>query len=345
MPAKLRSILLAAATSVALISPFMPVQAQTTPLTTIRVASPAVDVTGNLFYALDLGYFKQAGLDVQLTTLAAGADAVAAVIGGAVEVGSSNLVAIALAHEAGFPVVLVAPSGGNSVKFPIDAIVVAKDSPIKTAKDLSGKTIVTSALQNILQVQVDAWMDKNGGDYKSVKWIQAPPPQEAGVVATGHADAATITETFLSAALANGDVRLLADTGNEVSPIVIEGRLFLQHRLREEPCRSAQEIQRRRPSGRSLGEHTPRRSVRDHAEICQVGAGENRQSRRVSRHVPLQRSPAAHQRLSQIRRPESVVPRRRHRDSRPSLSAIMANFSHGPAGNGHGGDDFRGRVG
>jgi len=225
MPTKLRSILLAAATSVALISPSMPVQAQTT-LTTIRVASPAVDVTGNLFYALDLGYFKQAGLDVQLTTLAAGADAVAAVIGGAVEVGSSNLVAIALAHEAGFPVVLVAPSGGNSVKFPIDGIVVAKDSPIKTARDLNGKTIVTSALQNILQVQVDAWMDKNGGDYKSVKWIQAPPPQESGVVATGHADAATITETFLSSALANGDVRLLADTGAEVAPIVIEGGYF-----------------------------------------------------------------------------------------------------------------------
>jgi NitT/TauT family transport system substrate-binding protein len=45
-------------------------------------------------------------------------------------------------------------------------------------------------------------------------------------VATGHADAGTITETFLSAATAIGDVRLLAYTGAEVAPIVIEGGYF-----------------------------------------------------------------------------------------------------------------------
>jgi NitT/TauT family transport system substrate-binding protein len=201
-----------------------PAGAQT--LEVVRVASPAVDVTGNLFYALDLGYFKQAGLDVQITKLPAGADVVAAVIGSAVEIGSANLVSIAQAHEQGFPILLVAPSGGNSSRSSIDAIVVAKDSPIKTAKDLEGKTAVTSAILNILQVQVSAWMDKNGADWKSVHWINFPPPQEAGVVSQGHADAATITEPFLSNSLAVGDVRLLAYTGAEVSPLVIEGGYF-----------------------------------------------------------------------------------------------------------------------
>jgi NitT/TauT family transport system substrate-binding protein len=202
----------------------VPAGAQT--MTVVRVASPAVDVTGNLFYAIDLGYFKDAGIDVQLTTLPAGADVVAAVIGGAVDVGSANLVSIAQAHERGFPLELVAPSGGNSSASPIDAIVVATDSPIKTAKDLNGKTIVTSALENILQVQVGAWMDNHGGDYKSTKWLDFPPPQEAAVVAQGHADAATITNPFLGAALAGGTVRLLANTGADVAPIVIEGGYF-----------------------------------------------------------------------------------------------------------------------
>jgi ABC-type nitrate/sulfonate/bicarbonate transport system substrate-binding protein len=121
---------------------------------------------------------------------------------------------------------LVAPSGANSVKSPIDGIVVAKASPIKVAKDLNGKTMMTSALQNILQVQVDAWLDKNGADWKSVKWVEAPPPQEGAAVAAGRVDAATITETFLSAAIATGDVRLLTYTGAEISPLVVEGGYF-----------------------------------------------------------------------------------------------------------------------
>jgi NitT/TauT family transport system substrate-binding protein len=207
-----------------LVAAGVPAGAQT--LEVVRIASPAVDVTGNLFYAMDLGYFKNAGLDVQLTQLSAGAPVVAAVIGGAVEMGSANFVAISAAHLGGAPLVLVAPSGANSVKSPIDAIVVAKDSPIKTAKDLNGKTMMTSALQNILQVQADAWIDKNGGDWKSIKWVEAPPPQEGAAVASGHVDAATITETFLSAAIGTGDVRLLANTGAEISPLVVEGGYF-----------------------------------------------------------------------------------------------------------------------
>jgi NitT/TauT family transport system substrate-binding protein len=209
---------------VLLASAALPAGAQT--LETVKVASPPVDVAGNLFYAIDLGYFTKAGIDVQITQLTAGSPVVAAVLGNAVDMGSANLLPIAAAHLGGFPVVLVAPSGANSVKSPIDAVLVAKDSPIKTAKDLTGKTCVTSALLNILQIQTSAWIDKNGGDWKSVKWIDAPPAAEAAAVTTGHVDCAAITEPYLSAALAGGDVRLLTYTGAEVAPLVFEGGVF-----------------------------------------------------------------------------------------------------------------------
>jgi NitT/TauT family transport system substrate-binding protein len=202
----------------------VPAGAQT--LEAVTVASPPVDVAGNLFYALDLGYFSKAGLDVKITQLTAGSPVVAAVLGGAVDMGSANLLPIAAAHLSGFPVVLVAPSGANSVKSPIDAVIVAKDSPIKSAKDLDGKTCVTSALLNILQIQASAWIDKNGGDWKSVKWVDSPPATEAAAVSTGRVDCAAITEPFLSAALATGDVKLLTYTGAEVAPLVFEGGVF-----------------------------------------------------------------------------------------------------------------------
>jgi NitT/TauT family transport system substrate-binding protein len=210
--------------ALALIGVAAPAGAQT--LTTVRVASPAVSVTGNLFYAIDLGYFKDAGLDVQVTQLPSGSSVTAAVIGNAVDIGSSNLLPIAEAFQNGAPLVLVAPSGGNSVKSPIDAIVVPANSTIKTASDLNGKTMVTSALLNILQIQVSAWIDKHGGDWKSVKWVEAPPPQEGVFISSGRADAGTITDPFLSAAVATGDNKILAYTGSEVAPLVIEGGYF-----------------------------------------------------------------------------------------------------------------------
>jgi len=199
-----------------------PVVAQTAP-TTVHVAAIPVDVAGNLYYALDRGLFRQAGLDVQITTLSSTAATTQAVATGAVDFGTTNLVSIALAHEKGIPIVIVAPAGGTSIAAPLEGILVATASPIKTAKDLEGKTIITSVLRNGLTIETAAWMEKNGGDYRSLKWIEAPNPTSAALVASGRVDATTLAEPFLSAALAGGDVRLLAPLGAEIAPVTIVG--------------------------------------------------------------------------------------------------------------------------
>jgi len=195
-------------------------------LETVRVASVPLDVAGSVYYAYDLGYFAKAGLDVQITTLTTGGGAAAAVAGGAVEIGTSNLVSIAQAHERGVPLVIIAPSGANANTSPLEGIIVAKDSPIKTAKDLAGKTIATTGLLNNMQVEAAAWIDKNGGDWKSLKWIEVPGIQMGPAVATGRIDAATPTEPYLSSAIAGGDTRLLGYVVDAVSPMVIEGAYF-----------------------------------------------------------------------------------------------------------------------
>jgi NitT/TauT family transport system substrate-binding protein len=193
---------------------------------TIRVASVPLDVTGNVYYAYDLGYFAKAGLDVQITTLVTGGSAAAAVAGGAVEIGTSNLVSIAQAHERGIPLVIIAPSGANANSSPLEGIIVAKNSPIKTAKDLEGKTIATTGLLNNMQVEAAAWIAKNGGDYTTLKWVEVPGNAMGAAVATGRIDAASPTEPYLSSSLAAGDVRLLGYTVDAISPMVIEGGYF-----------------------------------------------------------------------------------------------------------------------
>src|SRR6185312_543873 len=125
-------------------------QAQTTPK--IRVATTPIDLGAEALYAAELGLFKKAGLDVDLGVLTNGTAVAAAVSGGSIDIGQSNLVALADAHGKGFPFVVVAPAGYYSSKAPTTIMITAANSPIKTAKDLDGKVVTVVALRDITQV-------------------------------------------------------------------------------------------------------------------------------------------------------------------------------------------------
>jgi NitT/TauT family transport system substrate-binding protein len=221
-----RSIRIALAATVActLESAAAPVGAQT--LETVRVGAPALDVTGNVYYAHDLGLFEKAGLDVQFVAITSGAIVAQAVTAGTLDIGTTNVVSIALAHQSGLPVVIIAPSGASSAESPLEAIVVAKDSPFKTAKDLVGKTAVTTVLGGILQTEADAWMERNGADPRTVKWLEAPTHAEASMVESGRVDFAAVTEPFVTAAINDGASRILGYIGPEVSRMLLEGGYF-----------------------------------------------------------------------------------------------------------------------
>jgi NitT/TauT family transport system substrate-binding protein len=195
-------------------------------LETVRVAAFPLDATGNVFYAYDLGLFQKAGLDVQFVTVASGAVVGQAVASGTIDIGTTNVVSIALAHQSGLPFMIIAPSGASSAAAPLEAIVVAKNSPYKTAKDLEGKTAVTTVLQGILQTEADAWMDKQRADPRTVKWIEAPIHSQASMVESGRVDFAPITEPFVTAAINDGNSRILGYIGPEVSRLLVEGGFF-----------------------------------------------------------------------------------------------------------------------
>ena len=215
---------LAAAAALALGSGAPQASAQTPE--TVRVAAFPLDATGNLYYAYDLGLFQKAGLDVQFVTVTSGAVVGEAVASGTIDIGTTNVVSIALAHQSGLPFVIIAPSGASSAASPLEAIVVAKNSPYKTAKDLEGKTAVTTVLQGILQTEADA-DDKHHADPRSVKWIEARAPAQAAVIESGRVDFGAIPmEPFVTAAVNGGNSRVLGYIGPEVSRLLVEGGYF-----------------------------------------------------------------------------------------------------------------------
>ncbi len=185
-----------------------PVTAQTAK-TKITVAFPTVDPTAEVLYAFDLGYFDDAGLDVTLQPLSNGGAIATGVASGAIDFGVGNVIAIETAHVHGVPLTVVAPGAENLNSAPSNVLIVKKDSPLKTAADLNGKTIATNPLRGIGDLLTSAWMDKNGGDSSTVKYIEIPFPQAESTVVQGRADASLSVEPFITQA--KSDTRVISN--------------------------------------------------------------------------------------------------------------------------------------
>ncbi len=185
-------------------------------LDTIRVATGPVDAALEAAYAQNLGFAADAGLECAVQLLASGAANVAAVLGGAVDVGLSNILTIIAAHAKGVPLGIVAAAAVYSSKNPTSLLLVPNDSPIRTARDLNGKTVAVSALRDITQFAPMAWMDANGGDPKSVHFVEIPFQAMPATLAEHRVDAAFITEPF--ATRAKEHARVLAAAFDAVAP-------------------------------------------------------------------------------------------------------------------------------
>ncbi len=154
------------------------------------------DVSGVLVYGIDRGAFKAAGIDVALTSLTSGPVVANAVAGGSLDVGAANVGSLCVARSRGVPFKIFAPAGIADETASGDIIAVLKDSPLKSATDLNGKTVGIVALKTMQHAAALAWIDKRGGDSKSVKFIEVPFPEMGAALDTHRVDAALPTEPF-----------------------------------------------------------------------------------------------------------------------------------------------------
>ena len=164
--------------------------------TVVNAGTIPSDVSGVLVYGINRGAFKNAGLDVVLTSLTSGPVVANAVAGGSLDVGAANVGSLCVARSRGVPFKIFAPAGIADETATGDIIAVLKDSPIKTAADLSGKTVGIVALKTMQHAAALAWIDKRGGDSKSVKFIEVPFPEMGAAMDAHRVDATLPTEPF-----------------------------------------------------------------------------------------------------------------------------------------------------
>jgi len=148
-----------------------PLAGRAADLAVIRAGTIPADVSAVITYANDLGYFKDAGLDVEISLMQSGPVIAPAVIGGTLDVGAANIASIAAARERGLPLKFFAPASIATPTTLTDPVMVKKDSPIKSAADLNGKTVAIVAMKTMQDAAFRLWVDKHGGDAKQVKLI------------------------------------------------------------------------------------------------------------------------------------------------------------------------------
>ncbi len=175
---------------------------------TITVGAAPVEPSAEAYYADAGGYFKAAGLNVEISVLPNSAAMIAALSSSSLQFGNVNVLAFAQATGNGIPLVIVAPS--TTWDDASNQLVVTKNSPFTTARDLNGKTVGVAVIKNIPTILTQYWMDRTGGDSRTVKFIELGNAQMVPSLQAGRIDAAFLTEPFLT--LSKGDIRPITTT-------------------------------------------------------------------------------------------------------------------------------------
>ena len=183
--------------------------------TALHIATLPVDADATAWFALDQGFFQQNGLDVTIDVITSGSAIAAGLLGGAIDIGVASIASLSTAHAKGLPVLALAPGGIYNGALPTSVLAVGEGSPLRTAKDLSGKTIAITTLGELAAFSIMSWIDKNGGDSKSVKFIEIPTSSMADALVKSRVDAAFIAEPFFTQA--KPAIRFFAPTYDGVS--------------------------------------------------------------------------------------------------------------------------------
>ncbi|MBC2907051.1 ABC transporter substrate-binding protein [Streptomyces cupreus] len=195
---------------------------------------PIVDVAP-LYLGQKKGFFSSRGIDLKMEAAQGGAAIIPGVVSGQFQFGFSNVTSLMIAQTKGVPIKSVVngtASTGDTGK-DISAVAVKKDSPIKSAKDLVGKTVAVNTLQNIGDTTVRETVRKDGGDPSKVKFVEMPFDQMPAALDGGQVDAAWVGEPALTIAKGQG-ARVVASPFAETDPKLTIATYFASSELTQE---------------------------------------------------------------------------------------------------------------
>ncbi|MET8981158.1 ABC transporter substrate-binding protein [Streptomyces sp. NPDC004539] len=195
---------------------------------------PIVDVAP-LYLGQKQGFFADRGIDLKMVSAQGGAAIIPGVVSGQFQFGFSNTTSLMLAQTKGVPVKAVANGAASNGKVGADVtgVLVKKDSPLKSAKDLAGRTVAVNTLQNIGDTTVRETVRKAGGDPSKVKFVEIPFDQMPAALNDGRVDAAWMGEPARTIAEAQG-ARVIASPFAETDPALTVAAYFTSTKIAQQ---------------------------------------------------------------------------------------------------------------
>lgn len=174
-----------------------PARAQTTKL---RIAVIATDSYAEPYYAIDRGFFANAGLDVDLHAFTTGGAITVAIAAGALDVGMADPIQVGDAVNRGIPFKFFAGASEYSTDAPTTQLCVLQGGPVKSVKDLAGRTLGVFGLKSMPAYATRAWLEAHGVDSAAVTFVEIPPSAMVPAIARGTVVAGVVSEPMLSRA-------------------------------------------------------------------------------------------------------------------------------------------------
>jgi ABC-type nitrate/sulfonate/bicarbonate transport system substrate-binding protein len=185
--------------------------------TIIRVGYLPVLAGFPMYTAISEGYFKEAGLDVQMRTIKSGPEGNEALAANNIDVAYSILPSLVVANNKQVPNDLVSIFGASldSGKIKDHRIIISKKSTLTSIKDLRGKKIAvvgypgrTSDVLELLD-----HLKRNGLGEKDVQLIGMPHAEQVAALEAGTIDAAACAEPYITLGLQSSVKTLGANEG------------------------------------------------------------------------------------------------------------------------------------
>lgn len=195
-----------------------PRPARTQGLEHVRFSGVPTDDMTPIYWALKNGLYEKAGIDLEIMPATSGSTATTAVASGTYEMGKSSPLAAINAHLRSLPVVVIGNGPMWDAKNPYTQTLVGIDSNIKTGADFNGKTLATPGLNDTSQLGVIVWIDKNGGDSRTVHWVELSNSSAPAALAQGRVDGCTVQEPAATAAVEARQAKILAAPFSAIAP-------------------------------------------------------------------------------------------------------------------------------
>jgi NitT/TauT family transport system substrate-binding protein len=157
---------------------------------------PVVDVAP-LYQAIEKGYFKEQGLEVEAVAAKSGPEAVTSMIGGDLDIAFTS-----------YPGAFAAQAkGAGNLKIVADAyaarpghlmLVATKNSPMQKPEDAGGKKIAVTSKGSISDLGAMSVLKTKGVDVTKINWVPMGFPDMGPAMQRGDIDGAVVAEPFVT---------------------------------------------------------------------------------------------------------------------------------------------------